>query len=137
MYKKMLVPVDLAHVEKLDKALQTARDLATHYKIPICFLGVTPSTPTEVAHSPEEYQRKLDAFADEQASADGVETTTVEYVSHDPARDLYKIRTRAADEQGCDVIVMASHVPGVQEHVFTSNAGYVASHADVSVFVVR
>jgi hypothetical protein len=32
---------------------------------------------------------------------------------------------------------MASHVPGIQEHVFESNAGKVSLHADVSVFVVR
>jgi nucleotide-binding universal stress UspA family protein len=137
MYKKMLVPVDLAHVDKLDKALQTARDLATHYKIPICYVGVTVSTPTDTAQSPEEYGRKLEAFAKEQASAGGIETSAAEYVSHDPARDLFKTLTKAADEQGCDLVVMASHVPGVQDHLFTSNAGYVASHADVSVFVVR
>ena len=36
-----------------------------------------------------------------------------------------------------DLIVMASHVPGVAEYVFASNAGYLASHADLSVLVVR
>jgi nucleotide-binding universal stress UspA family protein len=28
-------------------------------------------------------------------------------------------------------------VPGFAEHLFSSNAGYLASHADISVFVVR
>jgi hypothetical protein len=32
---------------------------------------------------------------------------------------------------------MASHVPGLPEHIFASNAGAVASHAGMSVFVVR
>jgi nucleotide-binding universal stress UspA family protein len=32
---------------------------------------------------------------------------------------------------------MTSHVPGVIEHVFSSNAGYVASHAKCSVVVLR
>jgi len=137
MYKKMLVPVDLAHVDKLDKALQTALDLAKHYNIPICYLGITPTMPTETAHSPEEYGQKLEAFAKEHGGSAGLDVSAKEYVSHDPTRDLFKILTKAIDEQGCDVVVMASHVPGVQEHVFTSNAGYVASHADVSVFVVR
>jgi hypothetical protein len=28
-------------------------------------------------------------------------------------------------------------VPGLPEHIFASNAGTVASHAEISVFVVR
>ena len=32
---------------------------------------------------------------------------------------------------------MASHVPGLPEHFFASNAGALASHAEVSVFVIR
>jgi hypothetical protein len=28
-------------------------------------------------------------------------------------------------------------VPGLPEHIFASNAGAVAAHADVSVFVIR
>jgi len=43
----------------------------------------------------------------------------------------------AAKEAGCDLVVMASHVPGFREHILSSNAGYVASHAPISVFVVR
>jgi nucleotide-binding universal stress UspA family protein len=137
MYKKMMVPVDLGHLDKLDKALTTARDLAQHYKVPICYVGITETTPTDVAHTPEEYGEKLDAFATKQGETAGLDTTSKVYISHDPARDLYKILTSAADELGTDLVVMASHVPGVPEHIFTSNAGYVASHADVSVFVIR
>jgi nucleotide-binding universal stress UspA family protein len=32
---------------------------------------------------------------------------------------------------------MGSHVPGFAEHLFSSNAGYLASHTDISVFIVR
>lgn len=137
MYKKMMVPVDLAHVDKLDKALTTALDLAKHYGLPICYVGITETAPSPVAHSPEEYGQKLDQFAREHGGSEGLEVTSKVYISHDPARDLYKILTHAADEMGADLVVMASHVPGLPEHVFTSNAGYVASHADVSVFVIR
>jgi len=41
MYQKIMVPVDLAHVERLGKALGTATDLAKHYGIPVCYVGVT------------------------------------------------------------------------------------------------
>lgn len=31
---------------------------------------------------------------------------------------------------------MATHVPGFKEYVFASNAGFLAAHTDVSVFIV-
>ena len=59
------------------------------------------------------------------------------YSSHDPAADLDHRLIAAGREIGADLIVMASHLPGLPEHLFASNAGAVASHAKVSVFVVR
>ena len=42
-----------------------------------------------------------------------------------------------ADRVDADLIVMASHIPGLADYVFSSNAGYLASHSKLSVFVVR
>jgi nucleotide-binding universal stress UspA family protein len=137
MYRKIMVPVDLAHVERLDKAITTATDLARHYGIPLCFVGVTAEVPTEVAHNPREFGEKLEAFGAAQAKQHGVEVDTVAYSSHDPAADLDHRLIAAAREIGADLIVMASHLPGLPEHLFASNAGAVAAHAKVSVFVVR
>ena len=132
-----MVPVDLAHIEKLEKAITTATDLARHYGAPICFVGVTAETPTEVAHTPKEYAQKLGDFGVGLAAKHGLKVETAAYPSHDPAVDLDQALIAAAEENGADLIVMASHVPGLREHVFASNAGAVASHAGVSVFVIR
>lgn len=137
MYKSILVPIDLEHVDRLDKALETAADLSKHYRIPVCYVGVTASVPGAVAHSPEEYAGKLEAFGKAQAGRHGIEAATRMYVSHDPARDLDSTLMQAVDDLGADLVVMASHVPGVPEHVFATNAGYLANHAKVSVFVIR
>lgn len=137
MYKKIMVPVDLAHVERLEKAITTATDLAKHYGIPVCFVGVTAETPTEVAHTPKEFAEKLAAFGAGQSKKHGLTVDTTAYPSHDPAVDLDHRLIAAARENGADLIVMASHLPGLQDHIFASNAGAVASHAKVSVFVVR
>lgn len=137
MYKKIMVPVDLAHVERLGKALDTAADLAKHYGIPMCYVSVTAETPGPVAHTPREYAEKLARFGAEQAAKHGLEAETAAYTSHDPAVDLDKRLIEAAQDTGSDLIVMASHVPGLPEHIFASNAGAVASHARVSVFVIR
>lgn len=137
MYQKIMVPVDLAHIERLDKAITTATDLAKHYGIPICFVGATAETPGPVAHSPKEFAEKLAAFGADQSKKHHIDIETAAYPSHDPAIDLDKTLIAAARENGADLIVMASHVPGLPEHVFASNAGAVASHAKVSVFVIR
>jgi len=137
MYRKIMVPVDLAHVDRLDKAITTATDLAKHYGIPICFVGVTAEMPTEVAHTPKEFGEKLAAFGARQSKQHNLEIDTAAYPSHDPAVDLDKTLIAAAGDNGADLIVMASHVPGLPEHIFASNAGAVAAHAGVSVFVVR
>jgi nucleotide-binding universal stress UspA family protein len=137
MYRKIMVPVDLAHLERLEKAITTATDLARHYGIPICFVGVTAETPTEVAHTPKEFAEKLEAFGATQSKTHNLDIDTAAYPSHDPAVDLDDTLIAAAKENGADLIVMASHVPGLPEHIFASNAGAVAAHAEVSVFVVR
>lgn len=137
MYRRIMVPVDLAHIERLNKALDTAMDLAKHYGIPICFVGVTTGTPSEVAHTPEEYAGKLADFAAEQSKKHGLKIDAVSCISHDPAVDLHEKLLEEIKDTQSDLVVMASHIPGFPEHIFASNAGAVASHADVSVFVVR
>lgn len=137
MFTKIMVPVDLEHVERLAKALGVATDLAKHYGIPVCYVGVTAGTPGAIAHTPEEYAAKLEAFRVEQVSGHSIEATCQAIVSHDPTAELDEKLLQAVGEIGADVVVMGSHVPGLPEHIFASNAGYVAAHARVSVFVIR
>lgn len=137
MYQKILVPVDLAHADKLEKAIQTAVDLATHYKAEICFCGVGTNTPSEVAHTPKEFEQKLSEFAKGCNTKFGVVATASAHISDDPAVDLSKALIAKADELNADLIVMATHVPGVADHVFASHGGYVASYSDISVMLVR
>ncbi|GHD56421.1 universal stress protein UspA [Thalassobaculum fulvum] len=137
MYKSILVPVDLEHADRLEKALATAADLSKHYRIPVCYVGVTASTPGRVAHTPQEYAGKLEAFGQAQADKHGIAATTKTCVSHDPAVDLDTTLMQAIEDVGADLVVMASHVPGLPEHIFATNAGYLANHASVSVFVIR
>ena len=59
------------------------------------------------------------------------------YTSHDPTADLDPTLMKAIEETGSDLVVVASHIPGFPEYLFASNAGYLAMHASVSVFVIR
>ena len=95
MYSKILVPVDLAHLEQLDKALRTAADLARHYDAPVCYVGVTPETPSPVGHNPKEFARRLAAFAAGQAAAHGIEATPLTLPATDPATQINALLLRA------------------------------------------
>ena len=137
MYNKIMVPVDLRHTDTLGKAIKTAVDIAKANDAHITFVGVTTSQPSSVAHNPEEYDTKLKAYADEQGQKHGVSISHKSKISHDPAIDKDDLMEEIVEGEGFDLVVMASHIPGFAEHIFASNAGYLASHAHCSVFVVR
>ena len=135
MFKSIMVPVDLAHADKLSNAIDVARDLATHYGAKLVFVGVTASTPGPVAHNPEEFRGKLEAFARE-AGGDA-DATSHMIVSHDPTADMDDKLEAAIPELGADLVVMASHVPGIADMLVPSHGGSLARHAGISVFLVR
>lgn len=137
MFNKIMLPIDLEHIERLEKALHVGVDLARLYGSTICLVGVTAETPTAIAHNPSEYAQKLQAVAADLAETNGITAEAVAYAAHDPAIDLDKTLLQAARQSEADLIVIASHVPGMPEHLFASHGGAVASHASVSVMVVR
>lgn len=137
MFRKILTPVDLAHADALSRALEVSADMAQRYGAEIVYVGVTAQTPGEVARTTEEYERKLSAFAAAEGEKHGCKASAHMVVSHDPAVDLNTSLMQAADEIGADLIVMGTHIPGLAEHVWASHGGAVASHAGISVFLVR
>lgn len=137
MFKRIMVPVDLTHADRLEKALGCAADMAKQYGAEVVYVGVAGSAPSAIAHNPEEYAHKLSAFAGEQASQRGITAGAHAITSHDPAADLDPKLIEAIEEIGADLVVMASHIPNVTDYIWASNGGTVASHAKVSVLLVR
>lgn len=139
MYSKIMIPVDLQHVDKIEKSLRAAAQLARLWSAEVCYVAVTGSVPNRVAKSPEEFAAELDMFAREQGAEYAVETSAHVVQSTDVAVELDDKLLAAIDEVGADLVVMASHVPGVPDHLhlLSSNAGWLARHASVAVFVVR
>jgi len=137
MYHKIMVPVDLAHLELLEPSLATVADLARHYDAEICYVGVTAATPGSVARTPEEYGQKLEAFAQERAKVHGQPVRTHLVTSPDPIADLDDVLIEAIDEVGADLVIMPTHPPRHVDVLIPSHGGKVATHTDVSVFLVR
>lgn len=138
MFKKIMVPVDLAHKEAIEQALTASSDLARHYGAEVCYVGVTATAPGPVARTPEEYQQKLDEFAREQSQQHHGQTVSARAItSPDPVADLNDVLIQALRDTGADLVVMATHLPHHLDAVLPSHGGEIATHTDVSVFLVR
>lgn len=135
--QSIVLPIDLAHTGALTKAIDISADIAKSNGAKLTMVGVTSSAPTEASRNPKEFNIKLAAFAEEIAAQHDIKVETLSLVSVDVPVELGGALLKAAEDLSCDLIVMASHIPGIIEHVFASNAGYVASHAHCSVYVVR
>ncbi len=136
MFSHIMVPVDLAHPDKLEAALKTAADLAGHYGARVTYVGVTTGQPSSVAHTPKEYAEKLAKFAAMQAEVNAVaEVASHAITAHDPAVELDRKLEEAVHEIGADLVVMGSHIPRTFD--LGSHGGRVATHTDVSVMLVR
>ncbi len=137
MYKAIMVPVDVAHMDKLDKALTTAADLAAHYKGTATLVAVTANPPDEFGRTFEEFAANLEKLAAEEGKKRGVTFASKAVTTPDPRRELDDVLKAQAHALGADLIIMGSHVPHFAEYIISSNAGYLASHVDTSVFIVR
>lgn len=137
MFELIMVPVDLAHTGSLGRALSCVADLARIHNSKVCYVGATTSAPSALGHNPDEYEKKLVIFAEEQANQYGHSSSHKMMIAHDPTTDIDDVLLKAVKETGADLVVMATHKPGIGDYIWPSNGGRIAAHADASVFLVR
>lgn len=137
MFDTIMVPVDLAHADRLEKALSVAAMLGRQSDATVTYVAVGGSAPSKLGHTPKEFAARLRSFAEDQASTHGVTTAAHAVTRHDPATDLDDALLDAARTLDADCIVVASHIPNLADHFWPSHGGSLARHARASVFVVR
>ena len=138
MYSRILVPVDLENADKLTKALDLAGQAARESGAEVIYVDVVDAVPTMSARTEgERMAARLKDFAADQAKAYGIRTADHVALRSDLHLNVGSDIVKAAKDRDCDLIVMASHPPGFKDHILSSNAGYVASHAPMTVYVVR
>jgi nucleotide-binding universal stress UspA family protein len=137
MFNTIMVPVDLAHLETLETALAVTADMAKHHNATICYVGITAITPGSIARTPEEYEQKLNAFAQTRKEVHGQPVSVKMYASSDPIANLDDLLIKAAKEVHADLVVMATHPPRHLDALIPSHGGKVATHIEASVFLVR
>ena len=139
MFDKIMIPVDLQHIEKLGRSLEIAATLAKEWDATVHYVTVAGRVPNRAAKTPEEHARQLEKFAAEQGEKHGIRTSSLTKDSTDVTIELEKKLLEAADDIGADLIVTASHVPGISDklHLIPSRSGELAGKAKCSVFVLR
>jgi len=137
MFSQIMVPVDLSHSDALGKAFSVAGGLARQYGAGLHLVSINAQGLSGMALPIDEDREKLRDIARQLQTDHGVEVTPHNLATPDPEVEVDARLMRAIDQIGCDLVVMASHVPGILEYLFSSHAGHLAAHAKVSVFVVR
>lgn len=134
MVKKVLVPIDIAHLDQGSGLLEIAKRIGgpdAH----LVALYVPPEVPGYVAAEiPEHLISKTDATSAEElaalAKAHGAESKVLKgptsAVILDTARNM-----------NADLIVLGSHRPGLQDYFLGSTSARVARHAECSVYIHR
>lgn len=138
MYKNVLVPVDLAHKDQADAMIKNALSLMEpNARLTLCFVlpDIPPVLGLQMPEGSAERARKdsenqLKALA--KSNGAPVETDIVTAVG----RPYQKILDVAESEK-CDLIVIASHQPGLADYLLGSVAAGVVRHAKCSVHVMR
>ncbi len=136
MYKTILIPVDMAHVAKVNAIIDSAF-LHGGSNSKIILLNVVEEIPSWAAvELPSGIVDKSvqSSLAELQALAESTDTEMdVEVRIGHPYKTILKV----AEEKSVDLIIVASHQPGLQEYFLGSTAAKVVRHAMCSVLVVR
>ncbi len=137
MYKTILVPIDLSHIVEGKSTLDIAAEHGGK-DTKIVLLNVVEEIPNWAAielpagiqdKSVETAQRELKAVA----NASGLQNVKVDVrVGHS-----YSTILDTAEDIGAELIIIASHRPGLQDYFLGSTAAKVVRHAKCSVLVVR
>jgi nucleotide-binding universal stress UspA family protein len=143
MYKRILVPIDLASPELTKPALETAVMMANQSEGTIRLVNVLPLTPVMLAeYVPADFE------AQQRKAAQEALANIAKEVALDPSRVASTVRQggihqeilEEANAMKADLIVMTSHrpqKPGIRTYFLGSNAGHVVRYAKCSVMVVR
>jgi nucleotide-binding universal stress UspA family protein len=140
MYKRILVPIDLADVDLAKPAVATALMMARESNGAVRLINVLPITPVMLAeYVPPDFEAQQRASAEDAITIVAKETGLAPHQVSTVVRQGTVDREilDEADKMKADLIVMSSHRTGLRTYFLGSNAGHVVRYAACSVLVVR
>jgi nucleotide-binding universal stress UspA family protein len=140
MFKKILVPVDLADTDLAKAAIETAVSLAKASGGQVRLINVLPPTPAMLAdYVPSDFEARQRAASEEAmvivATESGIDASHIGVTVRQGG--VYHEVLEEAKAIHADLIVMSSHRPATKTYFLGSNAGHVVRYANCSVLVVR
>jgi universal stress protein G len=140
MYKKILVPVDLADTDLAKPAIAAATEMARASGGSVRLVNVLAMTPVMLAeYVPPDFDVQQRKSAEEAlgiiAGECGLDPTHISAIVRQGG--IYHEVLEEAKTFNADLIVMSSHRPAMRTYFLGSNAGHVVRYAKCSVLVVR
>ncbi|MCZ7658297.1 MAG: universal stress protein [Xanthobacteraceae bacterium] len=140
MYKRILVPIDLADPEFAKPAVASAVSLAKSSGGAVRLINVIALTPVMLAeYVPPDFDVQQKGSAEEAlaivARESGLPADRISSVVRQGG--VYHEVLEEAQSFGADLIVMSSHRPAMKTYFLGSNAGHMVRYAKCSVLVVR
>jgi nucleotide-binding universal stress UspA family protein len=140
MFKRILVPVDLAEPDLAKPAIDTAITMARASSGSVRIVNVLPMTPVMLAeYVPPDFDEQQRQSADEAvkklAQDSGFEPGRISATVRQGG--IYHEVIEEAKAINADLIVMTSHRPDMRSYFLGSNAGHVVRYATCSVLVLR
>lgn len=140
MYKKIIVPIDLADTDLARPAIDTAVEMARASGGSVRLVNVQPLTPVMLAeYVPPDFEAQQQRSSQEAlgiiAGECGLGPAQVSFTVRQGG--IYHEVLEEAKAIDADLIVMSSHRPAMRTYFLGSNAGHVVRYAKCSVLVVR
>ncbi len=136
MYNTILVPVDMAHLGEVEATINVASTLGGE-NANIILLNVVENIPDwAAAELPRGIREK--SLQDSLAGLEAIAKSSGVKVQVDARKGHpYKTILEVTEEESVDLIIIASHKPGLQDYFLGSTAAKVVRHARCSVHVIR
>jgi nucleotide-binding universal stress UspA family protein len=141
MFASILLPIDLGDSSSWERSLPVAEALARSFSAKLHVITIIPDfgMPIVGSYFPEDFEART-----LEAAKDSIARFVSEHVApelkaeaHIGQGTIYSEIIKAADQLGCDLIVMASHRPEMRDYLLGPNAARVARHTSRSVLIVR
>ncbi|MEQ8711062.1 MAG: universal stress protein [Rhodospirillales bacterium] len=136
MFDTIIIPIDLSQAEAAPKMIKLAKALSKPgAKLVLC--NVLWNIPEYVAiELPENLGKKAQANAESKLSAIATQagiSADIVVGNGQPANEIIRL----AEKRKADLIIVASHKPGLQDFFIGSTASRIVSHAKCNVHVMR
>lgn len=136
MYKNIVVPIDLDKAEKGKNMLTKAKELADK-QAKITVVNVVEDVPGLITAALPDGLVEKAAHDAKRNLADMVKSAGLDAKVEIRGGRAHHAVVGLADEIGADLILIASHDPGLQDYLLGSTASGVVSRAKCSVLVDR